>query len=172
MVLEIKKAKSKHAEEMMSIRVIAALGAYVNEEYNITEEDIIAQYGPEAVDKLKQGLKEKRIKGWLAIDKESGEVIGCSTAKPKKDRIRFATLHVLPEYHGDGVGREIVKEMLEWAEPKKKDIFLYVIKYNDKRHAWYRRLGFEEIGEGEWRLKTGKIIPRIKMVKRHVISNP
>ncbi|MDX1607933.1 MAG: GNAT family N-acetyltransferase [Candidatus Spechtbacterales bacterium] len=165
MQLEIKKAKPQHAEEMMSVRVIAAMDVYVNKEYGISAEDIIAQYGPEEIDKLKQGLKEGRIRGWIVVDSQTEEIIGCSTAKLKKDKIRFATLHVLPEYHGEGVGREIVKQMLEWAEPKKKDIFLYVVKYNKDKYEWYKRLGFEEITEGEWKLKAGKIIPRVKMVK-------
>lgn len=166
MDIEIIKAKPENAEEMVAIRLIASLTVYVNEEYDITEEDMIAQCGPEAIDKLQRGLTERRIKGWLAKDKKTGEIIGASTAKHKKDRVRLSTLHVLPEYHGKGVGRDLLAAMFKWAETKHKDTFCYVVKYNTPRYVWYKRLGFEKLEETEWKLKTGKVIPRIKMVKR------
>ncbi|MEX0878038.1 MAG: GNAT family N-acetyltransferase [Candidatus Spechtbacterales bacterium] len=166
MNIEINKAKPADAEEMVAIKMLASFVAYVGDTHKITEEDMIVQCGPDAVDALEEGLASKKIRGWLVVDKDKGETIGASTAKIKKDKLIFSTMHLLPEYNGMDLGRMLINEMLKWADERKKDIFLYVVEYNKDRHNWYKRLGFQETTKKEWVLKSGKTIPRIEMVRR------
>lgn len=167
MNIRISKAKPEDAEEMMAIRLVASFSAYVNEEYNITEEDMLVQCGPESIDRLKDGLASGKTRGWLLIDKDKNEIIGASTAKEKKDKIIFSTMHLLPEYHGLGLGRMLINEMFAWVEKRpKKPLVCFVISFNTQRREWYKRLGFEEVEERNWNLKTGKVVPKIKMIKR------
>ena len=77
---------------------------------------------------------------WLAIDDESGNVIGFVSAI--SDGVLSAyipLLEVLPEYQGRGIGTELLKRMLETT----KDLYMVDLVCDPEKQSFYQRLGFK-----------------------------
>ena len=63
--------------------------------------------------------------------------------------ITLAGIQILPEYQNQGVGRVLVKQLIEEAAEKNIPLQLSVEKNNPHAERFYRRLGFLQIGEDE-----------------------
>lgn len=62
------------------------------------------------------------------------------------DRLRLIDIALLPEYQGRGFAREMLSRLIDEANKKKVDIFLYV-ESNNPAFNWYTRLGFVPCGD-------------------------
>lgn len=76
-------------------------------------------------------------------------------------------LYVLEDFHGRGVAQELIKFALEEVEKRKSEaIWLGVWEKNARALAFYKKLGFDEIGEKEFLL--GSDLQRDIIVARHI----
>jgi len=85
---------------------------------------------------------------------ESDEPLGCGSAKIRKNRASWSRykyqgsiemMFVKKEYRKKGVGRKIIKELLNWFKKQKvKDIRLQVYYNNVSAVRFYRKSGFKD----------------------------
>jgi GNAT superfamily N-acetyltransferase len=75
----------------------------------------------------------------------SGEAPACVTgAEP----LELARLYVVSEEHGRGVGAALMRELLDEARRLgRRTIWLGVWEHNERAKAFYRKWGFEVVGE-------------------------
>lgn len=94
-----------------------------------------------------------------------GQDIGRVYTSWEADRLRLIDIAFLPEYQGRGFGREILTGLINEAQIKNRDIFLYV-ESNNPAYDWYSRLGFVPCGENgvyqqmRWTPKDGMVKDR------------
>ncbi|MGI9335223.1 MAG: GNAT family N-acetyltransferase, partial [Gammaproteobacteria bacterium] len=72
-------------------------------------------------------------------------IVGMITAHSHGEVLSVARLYVVPEFQRQGVGKRLMEESCR-AFPQTKRVTLDVEKRNPKGRAFYRKLGFEEVG--------------------------
>jgi ribosomal protein S18 acetylase RimI-like enzyme len=114
--------------------------------WKLTKKEFLEKINGEWIDEFKmENYKEecsRNIENNYLI-KYNGNNIGWLEYELSKKYIYIGQIHILPEYQGKGIGSNIINEIIKYGRKKKKDIFLYVIKYNDKALKFYKKLGFK-----------------------------
>jgi L-amino acid N-acyltransferase YncA len=88
----------------------------------------------------------------VAVDEESGEVLGTAKMNPNRDgngdHVASASYMVAPAHGGRGVGRALCRHSLDWAlaEGYRGMQFNSVVATNTHAVALYESLGFDIIG--------------------------
>ena len=78
---------------------------------------------------------------WLAIESESDNVVGFVNAISDGVLSAYIPLiEVLPEYHNQGIGKELMKRMLDSL----KHLYMIDLLCDAKLQAYYRKLGMIE----------------------------
>lgn len=75
-----------------------------------------------------------------------GKDIGRLYTFQEKNLLRLIDIALLPEYQGQGFGREILHDLLVEAKDRDVDIGLYV-ELTNPAFNWYSRLGFTPCGD-------------------------
>jgi ribosomal protein S18 acetylase RimI-like enzyme len=75
----------------------------------------------------------------------SNEIVGMITANLQDELLSVTRLYVLPEFQRQGIGARLMDESYR-AFPEIKRIQLDVEEQNQKARAFYRKLGFKEVG--------------------------
>jgi len=89
--------------------------------------------------------------GWMAMD---GDIpVGFINLRPRIDPTwgtQVDHLHVLPAWHGRGIGRELLHTAAQWCREHTPDagLFLWVYVENRAARRFYARMGGREVGEG------------------------
>ena len=86
----------------------------------------------------------------------SGLDVGLLATVRESDCINVKQLFILPEHQGKGIGKSCMLEVIKEVSGLSLPIRLQVLKINTGAHAFFRRLGFEEIGETD----THKLMER------------
>ena len=86
--------------------------------------------------------RNRNIKNNYLI-KYNGNNIGWLEYELFEEYIFIKQIHILPEYHGKGIGSNILNEIIKYGKKNKKDIYLEVLKYNDKALEFYKKIGFK-----------------------------
>jgi len=73
------------------------------------------------------------------------EIVGIITAHSHKELLFVARLYVLPEFQRQGFGKIMMEESCR-AFPQTRRVRLEVEEQNPKGRAFYRKLGFTEVG--------------------------
>ncbi|WP_074409841.1 MULTISPECIES: GNAT family N-acetyltransferase [Aquimarina] len=63
--------------------------------------------------------------------------------------IEILQIQVLPEYQGHGIGKYVIKDIIETAKASNKDMVLKVLKENPARYL-YERMGFKTVDEDKY----------------------
>jgi len=97
----------------------------------------------------------------FVVVKQGAELIGCVRIKVFIDRsLELASLAVLPEYQGQGVGSELIRKIL-LSKPA-RPIFLLTSSGNEK---FYKRFGFNIIN-------SDNLPEELKKEYLHIVSLP
>jgi ribosomal protein S18 acetylase RimI-like enzyme len=80
----------------------------------------------------------------VARDAAAG-VVGMVTAHSHDDLLVIARLYVLPEFQRQGIGEKLIEASCR-AFPQSRRVRLHVEEQNPKGRAFYRKLGFRQIG--------------------------
>lgn len=145
------------------------LDTYVNDELGVTREWIEDRFTERLTDEADDNFKKSVInkkdsENFLVAKDTAGKVIGAATAHINNDGTQeLDTLYTLKQWHGTGVGDDLMKQTLGWFD-KSKPINLGVIVYNARAKNFYSKWGFEEI-PGSERLFADKIL-EVKMVRK------
>ena len=80
-----------------------------------------------------------------------GEDVGGYMVTEDAEMVKLDRLFLLPEYQGQGIGSQIVKNILKEVTVKGKKLTLTVIKHNARVLPFYERLGLQVVSENEER---------------------
>ncbi len=153
------------------MRLQSWLDTYTNEAEGVSAEWIEQrnheQMAPEKVASRRERFVEGRQNGtfnaWVAKDAK-GLIIGSTTPYRDEDGMwHLGSLYVDKNYHGTGVGNELMRTAMSWIG-NEQDVHLGVVKYNERAKAFYRKWGFVEVPNSET-LFADKI-PEVKMVRK------
>jgi GNAT superfamily N-acetyltransferase len=78
-----------------------------------------------------------------------GTDVGIMAVDVLPDCVKVNQLFLLPEHQGKGIGRECMLTFMEKGRQLGLPVRLRVLKVNPRALAFYRRLGFTQIGETE-----------------------
>ncbi len=159
------------------------LVTYPNEGFGVTQEEIAKKFSHDNEPQGKQDLERKKMRYlltdrrvWVAekVDDKTGEkeIIGFCTALREGETNRLAAIYVDPDYQHQGVGGQMVKELLFWLGDD-KDILVNVATYNQPAINFYQKFGFKKTGrEGILDdgavLPSGAVIPEMEMRRRSI----
>ena len=79
-----------------------------------------------------------------------GKDIGRITLKDSKEGRWIVAIHLLPAYQGKGIGKYLLKKVIDKAIKEQKDLYLTVLKVNPAKKL-YEKLGFEVYDERDHR---------------------
>ncbi|HSW48050.1 MAG TPA: GNAT family N-acetyltransferase [Candidatus Saccharimonadales bacterium] len=143
---------------------------YPNEEYGITLEDLQARFTKETEEQIENRRKiysDPSVHIWAAKDGE--KIVGFCIAKKEGDSNRIGAIYLLPDYHGQGIGKQLISKALNWLG-NEKDIYVHVASYNNNAIKFYEKNGFVRTGKDAFEksaiLPSGKYIPQIEMLKK------
>lgn len=157
------------AQQLVDIYKRLWLETMPSSELGITRDDI-KEYLNDDKDKVTEWrdriLVHPSRTVWVLFT-ESNEAVGFSiaTKAPRNNWVSF--IFILSEYQGQGYGKALMQECLEWLG-NEKPISLAVAKHNSKAIRLYNKLGFEVSPKPRPAkvLKNGKQIPWILMVRQ------
>lgn len=166
----IKEMQAEDVAPATEMRLQSWLDTYVNEELGVTREWIKerneVQRSPERtlqrMQRFVNGKQTGECNGWVTLD-SNGKVIGETTAWVDDAGVQHVgSLYVDKTWHGKGVGGGLMEKVIDWFDDS-KPIELWVVAYNERAKAFYRKWGFEEVAGSE-QLFDGKI-PEVKMIR-------
>lgn len=152
---------------IMEVQKAGWLATYINQEYAITTEEILAKdfAGPERLARWKKFLLEQKNR--VEVAKDGNTVVAFISLEKGEKENKLGAVYVLPKYQGRGIGKRLIEKGFKWLGSD-KDIILDVVTYNDKAIAIYEKLGFEKVGEPPVqdlaKLPSGKTMPEVRMV--------
>ncbi len=171
----ISPAKIEDVSAIKDVQEKSWLATYVNQEFNITEDDIKLQFseknngsGKIVLKKIQDYLLDQNTLSLVA--KENNLLVGFCTIKKHLDHNQIVKLYILPTAQRKGIGTKLFKEATNWFD--KKDIKLTVVQYNQKAINFYKKLGFKEEPNNQKlipinKLISGKALPLIRMRLTH-----
>ncbi|WP_024768570.1 GNAT family N-acetyltransferase [Aquimarina macrocephali] len=71
--------------------------------------------------------------------------------------IEILQIQVLPEYQGHGIGKYVIKDLIETAKASNKNMILKVLKENPAKYL-YERMGFKTVDEDKHEFHM-KLVP-------------
>lgn len=162
------------AVELKQLMKTTWRAAYPSPENGVSKADIYAMTEdwdkPDAVKRLEEDIASTPANKLRLVAKIDNKIVGQGKFIKGEAENRLATLYVLPEFQGRGIGKQLASKGLEWFG-KEKDIVLEVVKYNQRAVDLYESMGFEIAGDAQnevARLPSGAIRPQYKMVKSAV----
>mgnify|MGYP001565048009 CR=1 FL=1 len=145
------------------------LDTYPNKEFGITREDIEEHFRAgltneglaERWEKIKNDVGSKTL-----IAKNGDLVVGVITIVFHADKNQLKLIYVLPEYQGQGIGKQLWEEIKKYFDISKKCI-VQMVTYNTKAINFYKKLGFKDTGK-RWndekrKMKSGAMLPEMEM---------
>lgn len=85
----------------------------------------------------------------LRVIQLDGQDVGLLHVQERAEELFIASLEILPERQGQGIGSAVVREVLRAAATQAKPVALQVLKANIAARSLYQRLGFGITGENE-----------------------
>jgi ADP-ribose pyrophosphatase YjhB (NUDIX family) len=102
-----------------------------------------------------------------------GKVVGVNITCERDDENEINVFYVDLDYHRQGIGTKLLGYALSELDPSKK-VIVKVASYNSNAINFYEKFGFEIVGpfdDPDGKLPNGKVIPEIKMIKKHDHQN-
>ncbi|MCL2869299.1 GNAT family N-acetyltransferase [Candidatus Saccharibacteria bacterium] len=168
----IKNSTPEDVEDMERMRHESWVDTYVDDERGVTREMIdeyfTSRLSPDGIAKKKQrtaeNLNNPNVLDMVAKDGD-GRVVGWLAAIKDGDKKELGAIYTDKKFHGKGIGSELMARGLKFLGDG--EIELHVVAYNERAKAFYRKYGFEEVGEPEY--TRFKEMPEIKMVRKGAI---
>lgn len=146
--ITLSKALPDDARGITIVRRNTWLETYPNEKEGITKEDIEESFKKSTIEE-ESVQRADRIRNnadtqiWVA--KDTNSIIGFAEAQKNKDKNAIKAFYILPAYQEQGIGTELMKNILQWFTDK-KSISCGVASYNTQAIAFYEKFGFVKKG--------------------------
>ena len=167
---EVTETRPEDARGILEMNLQSWHDTYFKPEIGVTHEWIDEVRGnrlsEEGIKKFADGIREKAVNlnhFILTAKGLGGEVIGWVGAEKLGDeRGSLNVIYVAKEYHGLGLGRELMEKAMKWLG--EREISVEVASYNERAKAFYQKFGFVE--EGEPFIGNFELLPEVKMIRR------
>ena len=93
----------------------------------------------------------------LQVTQMAGTDVGILAVVREPDCVKVNQLLVLPECQRRGIGEACMREVIKEAKRGGLPVRLRVLKVNTRAVSFYRRLGFEEIGDNGTHVEMEKL---------------
>jgi len=133
--LTFKKATEEDIEFLLWLRKETMVEHYLKAGKEVNEESLLSRINHHFEHAKIILLNDQKI-GLLKVAEQDNE-------------IEIFQIQIAPNYQNKGLGREIIKSILEEASSKKIPVKLSVLKVN-KAQTLYKNLGFEIYNENEF----------------------
>ena len=159
-MINIREAIPQDATLIRKIQRLTWLDTYVSDSYGISREDIESKEfeSVKSILEMSEGIKKGEWKTFVA--EYNSEIVGfCSVYREKdnKDNVLGGT-YVLPEFQNMGIGKLLVKKGLQYLGTK-NPVTCEVAKYNKKSLDYWKKFGFNIIGDSQYNLPNGQNFP-------------
>ena len=84
-----------------------------------------------------------------SVIEASGSAVGFVMLAEPAGALQIHTLAILPAYQRQGLGSEIVRDLIAIGRQTNRDVVLSVLKVNARAEAFYTRLGFVVVDESD-----------------------
>lgn len=147
-MIEVRPAQPGDGAAICHVQHVGWLYTYPNEEHGVTRQMVFnrGMESPERTERREKQIAEHNDSCQSWVGEINGRIVGWCVAEKGKERNELASLYVLPIYHGQGVGGQLMRTALEWLGDD-KEIFLHVVAYNHKAISVYEHFGFVDAGE-------------------------
>jgi GNAT superfamily N-acetyltransferase/uncharacterized damage-inducible protein DinB len=89
-----------------------------------------------------------------------GRDAGSLTVDYRSTEIYLGRIEIHPDHQGRGIGGQLIRTLLTEAASHDRPVILDVLAVNQRAHALYRRLGFQEVGRhGPDNIKIRMAVP-------------
>lgn len=137
--IEIELADPKDSKEIYEVKKTSWLATYSAPEYGLTKEDVQQKDFFNKVEKLQGRLERGEAQSWVVKSEE--KIVGfCTGVKGEEFNILHA-FHILPEFQGRGIGKQLIEKVLEWLGDE-KPIIVDVAEQNERAIHIYEKYGF------------------------------
>ncbi|WP_226673429.1 GNAT family N-acetyltransferase [Rossellomorea aquimaris] len=164
----IRNVKVEDAEVLLEIESsVISEGEY----FIVVAEELEKKPVQEEKERIQRRLDNK--KETLIVAEVDGVVVGSiefrSQTRKRLSHTGSVSMSISKDYRGMGIGKELLKALLEWAEenPLIEKVSLGVLSTNQRAISLYRQMGFLEEGRlmKEYKLNDGEYIDDILMCK-------
>ncbi len=99
-------------------------------------------------ERFQRNLHQKRFDpDKYRIIQDKGKDIGCISVETHPDKLFLSIIEILPDYQNKGIGRSLIRNLIQKGIQEEKNVELTVLKVNQKAIKLYQSLGFTLIGE-------------------------
>jgi ribosomal protein S18 acetylase RimI-like enzyme len=116
----------------------AAMQAYVEDTFGSWDEEWQERY-----------FRTHFVPALLQVIQIDGRDVGMLNIQERIEEFFIVNLEILPEYQRQGIGTEVIRNLLSAAKRQGKPVALQVLKSNILARHLYQRLGFGVTGENE-----------------------
>ena len=104
---------------------------------------------------------EGQERTFFVAETSGDEWVGMVAGHDQGTRVALLSMWVAPSHRRFGVGRRLVRTLLEWAAPKSaREVYLFVTDGNDTARALYESMGFAPSGKVDahpWKPRTNEV---------------
>lgn len=167
MIPRIEAPRTEDAEQLGRVLLAAWLQTYPHAESGIDENWIREQRGSsasaEGSARWREFIEEAAQRPDLLfcrVVRSGSAIAGFLCGRREGDAVTLGPMYLLDEVRGEGFGRRMMGEFLDWAGSA--PMRLWVTEYNVRAIRFYERYGFAVTAEREmWRGR----LPNVRMVR-------
>ncbi|MCX6715304.1 MAG: GNAT family N-acetyltransferase [Candidatus Uhrbacteria bacterium] len=147
---EVTEASVQDAERLAQIQAESWIATYPNAEIRLTEEDVRKKFenAEKRIARWRERLEKPAERAQVFVIKEGKRVVGYCAVEKGETENHVDALYLDPSFRGKHAGSTVFRESLAWLG-ENKPVALEVASYNDRAIDFYKRFGFEDIGDGE-----------------------
>ena len=165
----ITKAIASDAEALSNIKLAIWLDTYLNEELNITAEDI---YAKDFLCKERIATRAAHMEvddgiNYTLVARIDTQIVGYGRVTRGDVFDEVATLYVLPQWQGMKIGTRLMRQLLSWLGDDHV-VKVGVVLYNKKAIKFYQKFNFklgEIVNHDNPVFPSGKDLPEVEMIR-------
>ncbi len=162
----IDAAKPGDSKGITAVQRAGWLATYPDPSVGLSREDIesLVFDTPEKLASYEESIENQDDHKRVWVARESERIIGYCIAEKRDDGHEVRAIYILPECHGQGVGKALMDEACAWLG-NKRDVSVWVFSHNAGAIKFYEKCGFTKTGKTASLNIRGKDIPDLEMVK-------